>query len=365
MPRILIPGLLLLVLLSGCRHSIVIVGKGDVTSASGNRDCLLEDFEAEAPACVDNQVTGAYEETYYAVPRPGYMFGGWGNYCTGGGVAEHCAFNFSEDAVLDANWEEAAPLVAYFRKEVDGGQHLVSMGNLIFHPISNELPVFTEAAGIEDHTQLAFYSGSGGGSAIAFWEEEQGADYEGVRHSLNQGDVDLLGMNYYPGDYEEQFQGYKRWIVQAQLNNNKFGVFLAVPWLEDPDDYTLKEHRDALNDNHENQAHAAIDDLREDYSTKDIFCIPYGQAALELIKLFEREKLPEISALVGGQSSAIFRNSDGRPGDMLTDLSSLIMLRAIYGIDLEALDFGLEYSVDLPALANKILNQHDHHYDAP
>ena len=67
--------------LTACRHPIFIIGEGDVTSASGDRDCLLEDFQAEAPGCTENTVKGSYSEAYSAVPRPGWQFAAWGIYC--------------------------------------------------------------------------------------------------------------------------------------------------------------------------------------------------------------------------------------------------------------------------------------------
>jgi len=37
--------------LAGCRHPIEIIGQGDVLSATGDRDCLLEDLQASKKIC--------------------------------------------------------------------------------------------------------------------------------------------------------------------------------------------------------------------------------------------------------------------------------------------------------------------------
>lgn len=78
--RIVLLGIAL-VMLNACRHPIEIWGEGDILSATGDRDCLLEDFQAGLANCVENDVTGDYEETYTGVPRAGYQFRRWANYC--------------------------------------------------------------------------------------------------------------------------------------------------------------------------------------------------------------------------------------------------------------------------------------------
>ena len=82
-----------LLLTQACSHPIEIVGEGDVTSQSGNRNCSLEQFKAANPACSKNYagidldqlpalVAEDYAETYNPAPREGWMFSHWVNYCT-------------------------------------------------------------------------------------------------------------------------------------------------------------------------------------------------------------------------------------------------------------------------------------------
>jgi hypothetical protein len=42
--------------LLACSHPIEIVGEGDVLSASGDRNCFLEDYKAGADSCRKNMV---------------------------------------------------------------------------------------------------------------------------------------------------------------------------------------------------------------------------------------------------------------------------------------------------------------------
>ncbi len=103
-------------LVVACGHPLVITGDGDILSASGTRNCYLEDFEANAKSCAENLVVGAYRETYYAVPREGWQFEAWENYCTDGLTADQCSFNI-DAGVVRRFWGQAAPpLVARFRQ---------------------------------------------------------------------------------------------------------------------------------------------------------------------------------------------------------------------------------------------------------
>ncbi len=64
--------------LAGCSHPLEIAGEGDIVSASGERDCSLEEYNSGAPTCSENYISGAYDEIYQALPRPGWEFEGWG-----------------------------------------------------------------------------------------------------------------------------------------------------------------------------------------------------------------------------------------------------------------------------------------------
>ena len=107
---------IVLVTLYGCSHPIEIQGKGDVRSASGERNCSLADFEAGKDNCRKNLVVGAYSETYFAEPHPGWEFDHWENYCTDASN-NACSFKVGADAVQQ-NWgQTVAPLVAVFAEQ--------------------------------------------------------------------------------------------------------------------------------------------------------------------------------------------------------------------------------------------------------
>ena len=43
--------------LAGCSHPLEIAGEGDIFSASGERDCSLEEYNSGAPTCSENYIT--------------------------------------------------------------------------------------------------------------------------------------------------------------------------------------------------------------------------------------------------------------------------------------------------------------------
>jgi Alpha/beta hydrolase domain len=102
-------------LIHACSHPIQIVGEGDVTSAPGNRNCSLEEYNASADVCSKNYVIGAYNETYTATPRVGWQFDHWGNYCTTA-TTTHCSFNVAAATVQQFWGQTMPPLQAVFAK---------------------------------------------------------------------------------------------------------------------------------------------------------------------------------------------------------------------------------------------------------
>ncbi len=102
-------------LLAACSHPLEIEGEGDIISASGSRDCLLEDYLAGADQCAENIVTGAYQETYMPQARSGWRFDHWENYCANSPPPEFaCSFDFDAETVAQAYGETAPALRAVF-----------------------------------------------------------------------------------------------------------------------------------------------------------------------------------------------------------------------------------------------------------
>ena len=99
--------------ITACSHPIEIVGEGDVLSSTSDRDCLLEEFLSSNDNCAKNYVIGAYDETYHAVPRSGWKFTQWNNYCEEANT-NTCSFNIPGQTVVNAWGATVPPLVAVF-----------------------------------------------------------------------------------------------------------------------------------------------------------------------------------------------------------------------------------------------------------
>ena len=109
----LAPLIALAAVVTACSHPLEIEGAGDILSASGDRDCLLEDFQAAQDNCTENLVALAYLETYFAQPRPGWQFDRWVNYCEDA-PANECSFDIPAGAVQQFWGETVPPLRAVF-----------------------------------------------------------------------------------------------------------------------------------------------------------------------------------------------------------------------------------------------------------
>ncbi len=104
-----------LLFIQACSHPIEIEGQGDVTSQSGNRNCSLDQFTAADPVCSQNLAIGAYQETYNPVPRAGWKFDHWANYCTNAtGPNYDCVFNIPAATVQKYWFQTMPPLKAVF-----------------------------------------------------------------------------------------------------------------------------------------------------------------------------------------------------------------------------------------------------------
>jgi len=94
----------------GCSHPFEIEGQGDVISASGERDCLLENQPCS------HLIISDYEETYTATPRAGFEFSHWEN-C--GGAGPQCSIEVDASDVQQFWGQTAATTRAIF--VVDNG----------------------------------------------------------------------------------------------------------------------------------------------------------------------------------------------------------------------------------------------------
>lgn len=335
-------------------------GRADVVSETGTRDCSLADHAAGSPNCTENLIVGEYDETYTASPAAGWHFHRWVNYCTQA-AGNTCSLEIEANLVAAAEGLTAPPLVAIFRPNVITGFDSLFMGHSFFRPFAEGMAFHAPNAGFTEHTQDVVFAGSENGAPEALWNNAaKRAEIQGI---LDGGDVELFGMTYHP-DYPTM-TGYQLWFDYALGRNPDTRFFVALPWLQLPASHTAGQYSTAWHAFHEGSWHDLLDGLRAEYPGVDIYGIPYGQAAVELVELYEAGLLPDVDGLISGSGDAIFRDQSGHADDILIELGRLVWLRAIYGVDLSGYAHDPGYTVDLLAIADAIMDEHDPAYNAP
>ncbi|WP_163931493.1 alpha/beta hydrolase [Paraferrimonas sp. SM1919] len=245
-----------------------------------------------------------------------------------------------------------------FVPETAQGFNTMLMGHSFFRPIAEQLPFHASNAGILGHTQVVEFSGGETGAPMALWQDEE--HRSNIQAVLDTGNIELFGMTY-EGSYPTT-EGYQLWFDYALSKNPNTKFFIGLPWPDFPADYADADSYANVWD-YEGEWLPFIDSLRALYPDVDIFSIPYGQAAFELRTLFETGDLPDITALTGPEETSLFVDSKGHAGNMIKDLSELIWLNAIYGVDLESYPYDSGYQTNLKAIASSIMEEHDPAYN--
>lgn len=93
--------------LAACTHPFEITGGGDISSATGERDCAPEE-----PRC-DFLIASDYVETYTARPRAGWEFVNWTR-CGNPGTEPFCSFNVPSSVIEPYWFTRQPPVIANF-----------------------------------------------------------------------------------------------------------------------------------------------------------------------------------------------------------------------------------------------------------
>lgn len=240
------------------------------------------------------------------------------------------------------------------------GFNSLFIGHSFFRPFAEGMPNYSAAAGIAGHTQTIVFSGGATGTPQALWENA--SKQTTIKAVLDGGDVELFGMTYHPA--YPTTEGYENWIDYALAQNPTTRFFVALPWLDNPQNFNAATYGSLWLGYHATAWHDFIESLRVLYPGVDIYAIPYGQSAVALRNLFAANSLPDVQNLVGDASDSIYVDGLGHPGDILRDLGRLVWLNAIYDVDLSTYSFGPSYTTDLKAIAMSIMDVHDPDYDA-
>ncbi len=346
--------------LSACDIKISVPSSGRVTTTSGAYACEV------GQSCTVTVSDAYFDETFEAEPADGFVFKGWkqqpGHLCggaTGGCRVESSSGQTNPDALAII---ENPDVVVYLRPEFEStGFRSLFIGHSFFRPFAEGMPFHAAEAGIPNHSQSIVFSGGSSGAPEALWNNASKRTQ--IQAILDEGDIELFVMTYHP-DYPG-LRGYRLWMDYALAQNPDTRFAVALPWEPFP------EQTDAAT--YESNWHAfltgtlqpAISLLRNQYPGTEIFCIPYGQSAVELRSLLAAGELPDVDVMLANPGEAIYRDALGHADDILIDLGRLVWLRSIYGIDLTAFDHDPGYVTDLKAIAQTITDEHDPVFDAP
>ena len=244
------------------------------------------------------------------------------------------------------------------------GDNMMLMGHSFFKPMAEQMPFHAVRSGVAGHTQTVEFSGGATGAPLALWNDA--GHRANVQAVLDTGTVELFGMTYEPTS--PTTEGYELWFDYALSKNPDTKFFIGLPWADFPSNYAdAAAYANFWQTAHDGSWHFFIDQLRALYPGVEIFCIPYGQAALELRTLLEAGSLPDLTMLTGVAGDGLFRDNKGHghEDEILYDTAELVWLNAIYGVELDEYAYDPDYTTDIKAIAKSIMDGHDPDYNGP
>ena len=268
----------------------------------------------------------------------------------------------ASDAPITPKKQVAKPVFEFDRPAGDPktgserGYNCLFMGHSFFCPIVRHIDEHATNLGLKHHQQFVAMSGGASGSPGMLWASKKPAVLHGKK-LLESGNVELLALTgHHRGSTLED---YRRWVELAVKHNPKTIIVIQSPWVikkkKKLAEYSM-EVAEATNTSHE-----IIDGLREEFPQSKFLCVPQGQWMVELWRLFESEKLPELTQFVGGgkgqSQQALFRDNFGHGGALAEKQGSLLWLRVIYGVELTDYEFSTKTNYDLKELAQRICDR--------
>ncbi|CAH0992527.1 hypothetical protein SIN8267_02660 [Sinobacterium norvegicum] len=244
--------------------------------------------------------------------------------------------------------------------EGKAGYNALFAGHSFFRPVAEGIPEHVDNVGIEGHSQQVIMSGGASGAPQGLWLNT--IKREEIQAILDAGDITLFGMTYHP-DYPT-LEGYRNWVDYALAQNPDTKFFIALPWPIQRGSTDFDSYESIMVNGHPHFHSTIINGLRTAYPDNQFYCIPYGESAVELYRLYEQGNLPEAERLItSGDEAGIFKDQLGHPETMLVKLSQLVWLQAIYAVDLSHYDYDSGYVTDIKTIAADIMARHDNAYD--
>ena len=102
--------------------------------------------------------------------------------------------------------------------------------------------------------------------------------------------------------------------------------------------------------------------MREAYPDNEFISLPYGQSALELRTLLEKDQLPEVDVMISPAEDddvGIFVDDKGHADEILVDLGTLVWGKVLYDIEPDLSYLQGVYETDLAQIATDIVDEHE------
>ncbi|MEM6885199.1 MAG: hypothetical protein AAF571_09215 [Verrucomicrobiota bacterium] len=230
------------------------------------------------------------------------------------------------------------------------------MGHSFFAPVVKHLDHHAQATGFTNHTQFVVFHGGANGAPGKLWRSQK-PDIAKAKQMIQSGTVDLVGLTTHYVD--STFEDYQRWINLALKHNPETIFIIQAPWdIKQQKEFATYEKSTSLV---MIRVNTMIDQLRAEYPENTFLSVPQGKWMVELWRLFEQDKLPELTQFVASSrqeaQGALFRDQFGHAGHLAEKEGALLWLRVIYQIDLAAYSYDTGTSYDLKQLAQQLCDE--------
>ena len=248
-----------------------------------------------------------------------------------------------------------------------GGSTMLLMGNSFFRPYAERFSELAIDADFLEHQDNLVFRGGDNGTPIGLWTNED-TNTE-IKQILDSGNIEILGMTWYFNE-NNPLSGFTEWIDYALQDNPNIKIFLSIPPIDFPADWQQRAEgfghnniRDLYEDVVSDYTHkSVIDQLREIYPSTEIFTLPTGWAAFDLVDQYENNLLLDDVSLFGSYDDSIFTDAKGHQGKIVVNTGALIWLNGLYKVNLRTNDSDTGFNTDLHTIAENIMDLHDPDY---
>jgi len=249
------------------------------------------------------------------------------------------------------------------------GKNMLLMGNSFFRPYAEKFNLMAIDAGLEHHNATTVFRGGDNGRPINFWNDSTTESHALIKSTLDQGNIDYFGMT--AGNLPENpTEGFKEWIEYALQNNPDVIIFLSIPPIDFPANWTERAQDYGFDTIQELYAYfvndivhkTLVDPLREEFPSTKIFTIPTGWATINLAQMKSEGLLLDDISMVGPLQTSIFTDAKGHQGEIVRETGGLIWLNSIYNIELSNHIYNTGFETDLHQIAIQITDTHDLSY---